>query len=394
MKKGFTLIELLAVIVILAIIFIIAVPIVINIINDSKKESLQRSIDLYMNTVQKQITQENMKVKYDPERCDILENGNIKCYVGEEVIKTSTGEDELRIEMNGKKPKSGTIIFKSVSTNSTNSSKITYTEVVLEGMEYTLKEDGTVESKEYVPSMPATGEDYRGYYADVDGDGKVDGVIYADLNKSSSSNASWFGTYFSYVAKTNLNEYAISSKKYMGAFGEKEIIKLKKNNKNSRFYVMALNDFTTIDYTTFYWYYNAYGKVIGSATETSINFGEGYNNTGNIIEIWNKNGTGDGSYLGAIQNNRDIFNHIQTKYQEGWYIPSKQEWTAFGYYFATKDGDKLTVNNYNSVYGLSGYYWTSSQHDRDIAWYIRFDGGSLFGSNLNVSYPVRLGTTF
>ena len=88
MKKGFTLIELLAVIVILAIIALIAVPIVLNIINDSKNESLQRSIDLYIDTVQKRITQENMKVKYDPERCDILENGNIKCYVGEETIKT------------------------------------------------------------------------------------------------------------------------------------------------------------------------------------------------------------------------------------------------------------------------------------------------------------------
>ena len=38
-KKGFTLIELLAVIVILAIIALIATPIVINIIEDSKKNS-------------------------------------------------------------------------------------------------------------------------------------------------------------------------------------------------------------------------------------------------------------------------------------------------------------------------------------------------------------------
>ena len=38
MKKGFTLIELLAVIVILAVIALIATPIVINIINNAKKE--------------------------------------------------------------------------------------------------------------------------------------------------------------------------------------------------------------------------------------------------------------------------------------------------------------------------------------------------------------------
>ena len=38
MKKGFTLIELLAVIVILAIIALIATPLILNVIDDSKKE--------------------------------------------------------------------------------------------------------------------------------------------------------------------------------------------------------------------------------------------------------------------------------------------------------------------------------------------------------------------
>ena len=42
-KKGFTLIELLAVIVILAIISLIAVPIVLNIIDDARISSYERS---------------------------------------------------------------------------------------------------------------------------------------------------------------------------------------------------------------------------------------------------------------------------------------------------------------------------------------------------------------
>ena len=50
-KKAFTLIELLAVIVILAIIALIAVPIIINIINDSKRESQKRSIEGYARTL-------------------------------------------------------------------------------------------------------------------------------------------------------------------------------------------------------------------------------------------------------------------------------------------------------------------------------------------------------
>ena len=62
MKKGFTLIELLAVIVILTIIALIAVPVVLNIINDSKKESIQRSIDLYMDAVQKRITKKYIRI--------------------------------------------------------------------------------------------------------------------------------------------------------------------------------------------------------------------------------------------------------------------------------------------------------------------------------------------
>ena len=51
-KSGFTLIELLAVIVILAIIALIAVPIVLGIINDSKKSSEKESIKMYAKAIE------------------------------------------------------------------------------------------------------------------------------------------------------------------------------------------------------------------------------------------------------------------------------------------------------------------------------------------------------
>ena len=51
-KNGFTLIELLAVIVILAIIALIAVPIVLNIIEDSKKSSQKESINMYAKAIE------------------------------------------------------------------------------------------------------------------------------------------------------------------------------------------------------------------------------------------------------------------------------------------------------------------------------------------------------
>ena len=54
-KEGFTLIELLAVIVILAIIALIATPIVLNIIENSKINSLKISAETYLNEIGKQI---------------------------------------------------------------------------------------------------------------------------------------------------------------------------------------------------------------------------------------------------------------------------------------------------------------------------------------------------
>ena len=52
--KGFTLVELLAVIVILAIILVIAVPKVMDIINDSKKATLESTAKMIASAAEKQ----------------------------------------------------------------------------------------------------------------------------------------------------------------------------------------------------------------------------------------------------------------------------------------------------------------------------------------------------
>ena len=164
MRKGFTLIELLAVIVILAIIALIAVPVVVNIIDDSKSESKERSIDLYVDHVQKTIAKYQMNHPgFNPSTCEIEEKGNINCE-----------GTEIQIEMKGQVPESGTITFQN--------NKVYY-DVELEGMEYIMNSSGKQEPQK-APS-PAIGTDYKGYYADVDGDGTVDGIIYADLAQSS-----------------------------------------------------------------------------------------------------------------------------------------------------------------------------------------------------------------
>lgn len=52
MKRGFTLIELLAVIVVLAIISLIATPIILNIVENVKKSAVERSAEIYLNSVE------------------------------------------------------------------------------------------------------------------------------------------------------------------------------------------------------------------------------------------------------------------------------------------------------------------------------------------------------
>ena len=134
MRRGFTLIELLAVIVILAIIALIAVPIVVNIINDSKKESISRSVDLYIDHVQKVLAKEQMtNPTYTPDKCEI-QDGDLKCFKGEEELTTSNGTKILKVEMNGKKPSNGTIKI--------NNNKISYENVLLENVYHHMDEAG------------------------------------------------------------------------------------------------------------------------------------------------------------------------------------------------------------------------------------------------------------
>ena len=100
-KNGFTLIELLAVIVILAIIALIATPIILGIINDARKESQERSAELYLSAVDLAVVKRNMTEGFTPEECTITE-GIVNC----------TGyEEPLKVEVDGETPISGTIKF-------------------------------------------------------------------------------------------------------------------------------------------------------------------------------------------------------------------------------------------------------------------------------------------
>ena len=112
-KKGFTLIELLAVIVVLAIIALIATPIVMNTIKNSKKGAAERGADNYIKQVETAIATSKLDGKDVADGTYAIdENGNL----------TGTGlpDGKLTIEMNGEKPKSGSIVIKNgqVTTDS------------------------------------------------------------------------------------------------------------------------------------------------------------------------------------------------------------------------------------------------------------------------------------
>ena len=115
-KNAFTLIELLAVIVVLAIIALIATPIVMNTIKSAKKGAAERSADSYVSAVETAVAEARLDNKTVPDGTyQIDEEGNLTV--------TGLPDGKLKIEMNGKKPTSGTI--KISNGQVTTDSKIT-----------------------------------------------------------------------------------------------------------------------------------------------------------------------------------------------------------------------------------------------------------------------------
>ena len=89
-----------------------------------------------------------------------------------------------------------------------------------------------------------------GYYADLDGNGTVDGVIFADKLKGGSG--SWGGESYTVPTISSAKGYYISQSSYNGKFGTKPVL-VSTGSGNTRFYVMALSD---AGYIGMSWYYS------------------------------------------------------------------------------------------------------------------------------------------
>jgi|GEM_PF-3415245 len=118
MKKGFTLIELLAVIVILAIIALIAVPLMLNVVEDSKRSSFMRSVEGAIEAVDYYLLDNNVtNMTGDGIHVSQLKAKNIEQFTSGKVITNEDGEYEAVKITNGKYCVSGIIGDLKITSN-------------------------------------------------------------------------------------------------------------------------------------------------------------------------------------------------------------------------------------------------------------------------------------
>ena len=231
-------------------------------------------------------------------------------------------------------------------------------------------------------------ENFVGYYADIDADGTVDGIIFADLlvgsireNQEHGTNGN--GTYtIQTVSENNLRDYYIIKEDYHGPFGTKNVLS-PKGNGSDRFYVMSLEDLSTTTYETFSFYNTAYnsghGTMLDYSTTTASSFGSGITNTINMMERWNNKRYGE-------QNERDIWGNISEQVNMGWFVPSREELAAFY-------NELEIIYSSNNNVSKSYNYWSSSQYDQYGIWLCNFNGFGI-GWHAEALNKVRLATTF
>lgn len=232
--------------------------------------------------------------------------------------------------------------------------------------------------------LVSTTESQVGKYADIDGDGIVDGIIFADLLFGGSGH--WADTdldgfitnsKYKIPKLKEVKSYYIKQKTFSNNLGGNQQVLFPIGTGNKKFYIMSLNDINTNYY---YWYKNAYNKMSNYSSSTSIDFGKGQQNTLTIMNVWENS-------LYGNQDSFDMWNNITNYVNNGWFVPSNGEWSAF------MDQLKISKSTYLSK-GLRGWYWCSSQSSISTAFYICTRAGYIDSDYVNINNYVRLATTF
>ena len=224
-----------------------------------------------------------------------------------------------------------------------------------------------------------------GCYADIDGDGVADGVIYADLAVGGSGQ--WGYANFSYEKETETKDYYVRGS-YKGVFSDdkKDLISVVNGSTGKeRFYVMALKDFNTGTPTEYCWYGAGGSSGITSGLDegTSTKFGSGKKYTQIFIDKWNAAAYGEQNQ----GTNPDMWGVIQNEVEKGWFVPSNGEWAAFG------NNLEITSSNYVSK-DLSDSYWLASLINGGLPSNATIINGDVYDNSPNGICFVRLSATF
>ena len=275
---------------------------------------------------------------------------------------------------------------------------------------YRIDQNGNIHKEEPTDTpanMISKTTSYVGYYADLDPtDGKIDGIIYADLAVGNQGSGQWGDTEGKYtIPKVDkieeLKDYYISQTNYNGndangkGFGTKDVIS-PTGTGTDRFYIMALTDIDgQINRTGYDWYNAAYSYNNNKGMEdfestTFIGFGKGKTNTATMISKWNTESYGDKNQ--CSDGHLDMWGQIQEKVNNGWFVPSKEEWEAFAGELGISENS--SNEKYYGNFGLSSSYWSSSQGSADGAWYAIFEMGFMVNYDVNDCNCVRLSATF
>lgn len=237
-----------------------------------------------------------------------------------------------------------------------------------------VKITGTYEKKSDEVSRDKS---YVGYYADIDFDGRPDGIIYADL--FFGEYITWGNSSFSIDTIDSSMDYKIVNTDYVDYRFDstpRDVIQMSGNyTRPNRFYIMALEDSVSSNrQKTLAWFLGSSGTL---TFNTSNMFGEGRKNTQNILQT---------SEMVGISWSSDEVWSISDLYGS-WFVPSVEEWAAFAYNF------KLNSSNI-SKYNLKSNYWSSSTYGAYYAYQIDLSNNTSNMKNMTDINYVRLSMQF